>query len=221
MRLNAVGFAALVLLVYRPAWLFEAGFQLSFSAALLIAGLAVPILERTTSALPQSADAAWIMLSAIRTFPPRSGAVSAGPSSPDRMVQEPACLSRPASSARRAGGYHSRSRGLMDSGSDVVFRYYPGRAVYAHGGDLSSDHPGGNWVKCLGLASDDGAARAGGAHGAAERAGAGVGGFSRENAVLGHERPAGRDRVSPHSILALLPHSRAACYGSPSVLPVL
>ena len=46
--LNAVGLAALVLLVYRPAWLFEAGFQLSFSAALLIAGLAVPILQLTT-----------------------------------------------------------------------------------------------------------------------------------------------------------------------------
>ena len=46
--LNAVGLAALILLAYRPAWLFESGFQLSFSAALLIAGLAVPILERTT-----------------------------------------------------------------------------------------------------------------------------------------------------------------------------
>lgn len=46
--LNAVGLAALVLLVYRPSWLFEAGFELSFSAALLIAGLALPILHRTT-----------------------------------------------------------------------------------------------------------------------------------------------------------------------------
>jgi competence protein ComEC len=46
--LNAIGLAALVLLLRRPAWLFESGFQLSFSAALLIAGLAVPILERTT-----------------------------------------------------------------------------------------------------------------------------------------------------------------------------
>ncbi len=46
--LNAVGFAALILLVYRPAWLFDSGFQLSFAAALLIAGLALPILERTT-----------------------------------------------------------------------------------------------------------------------------------------------------------------------------
>jgi len=46
--LNSIGLAALVLLLWRPAWLFESGFQLSFSAALLIAGLAVPILERTT-----------------------------------------------------------------------------------------------------------------------------------------------------------------------------
>jgi len=46
--LNAIGFAALVLLFHRPVWLFESGFQLSFAAALLIAGLAVPIVERTT-----------------------------------------------------------------------------------------------------------------------------------------------------------------------------
>lgn len=46
--LNAVGLAALVLLLYRPAWLFDSGFLLSFSAALLIVGLTVPILARTT-----------------------------------------------------------------------------------------------------------------------------------------------------------------------------
>jgi competence protein ComEC len=46
--LNAIGLAALILLLSRPAWLFESGFQLSFSAALLIAGLVAPILARTT-----------------------------------------------------------------------------------------------------------------------------------------------------------------------------
>lgn len=46
--LNAIGIAGLILLVQRPAWLFETGFQLSFSAALLIAGLALPVLEHTT-----------------------------------------------------------------------------------------------------------------------------------------------------------------------------
>jgi competence protein ComEC len=46
--LNTIGLAALILLLSRPAWLFDSGFQLSFSAALLIVGLVAPILERTT-----------------------------------------------------------------------------------------------------------------------------------------------------------------------------
>jgi competence protein ComEC len=46
--LNAIGLAGLVLLLVRPAWLFESGFQLSFAAALIIVGLAGPVLERTT-----------------------------------------------------------------------------------------------------------------------------------------------------------------------------
>jgi competence protein ComEC len=46
--LNAIGGVALILLYLRPAWLFESGFQLSFAAALLIVGVAVPILQRTT-----------------------------------------------------------------------------------------------------------------------------------------------------------------------------
>jgi len=46
--LNSLGGVALVLLYFRPAWLFESGFQLSFGAALLIVGVAVPLLERTT-----------------------------------------------------------------------------------------------------------------------------------------------------------------------------
>jgi len=46
--LNALGGVALMLLYLRPAWLFESGFQLSFAAALLIVGVDVPLLERTT-----------------------------------------------------------------------------------------------------------------------------------------------------------------------------
>ena len=46
--LNTIGLAALILMLSRPAWLLDSGFQLSFSAALLIAGLVVPILRRTT-----------------------------------------------------------------------------------------------------------------------------------------------------------------------------
>ena len=46
--LNAIGGVALILLFLRPAWLFETGFQLSFSAALLIVGVAVPVLACTT-----------------------------------------------------------------------------------------------------------------------------------------------------------------------------
>jgi competence protein ComEC len=45
--LNAIGGVALILLYLRPAWLFESGFQLSFAAALLIVGVAVPVLERS------------------------------------------------------------------------------------------------------------------------------------------------------------------------------
>jgi len=52
--LNAVGLAGFLLLLARPAWLFESGFQLSFSAALLIVGLAVPILEQTTEPYRQA-----------------------------------------------------------------------------------------------------------------------------------------------------------------------
>jgi ComEC/Rec2-related protein len=45
--LNSVGLAAMVLLLVRPAWLFDSGFQLSFAAALLIVGLAGPLLRRS------------------------------------------------------------------------------------------------------------------------------------------------------------------------------
>lgn len=47
--LNATGFAALAVLVISPTALFEAGFQLTFLALLAIAGICVPLLQRTSS----------------------------------------------------------------------------------------------------------------------------------------------------------------------------
>ncbi len=46
--LNAVGTAALLLLVIAPATLFDASFQLTFLSVLAIAGIGVPLLERTS-----------------------------------------------------------------------------------------------------------------------------------------------------------------------------
>lgn len=46
--LNATGFAALVVLVWSPQALFEAGFQLTFLALLAISGIALPVLRRTS-----------------------------------------------------------------------------------------------------------------------------------------------------------------------------
>jgi competence protein ComEC len=46
--LNATGFAALAVLMVSPSALFEAGFQLTFLALLAIAGIGLPLLERTS-----------------------------------------------------------------------------------------------------------------------------------------------------------------------------
>ena len=47
--LNATAFAALVVLVFSPSALFDAGFQLTFLALLAISGISLPILERTSA----------------------------------------------------------------------------------------------------------------------------------------------------------------------------
>jgi competence protein ComEC len=47
--LNAIGAAALFALVIEPKALFDAGFQMTFLAVLTIAGVAAPILERSTA----------------------------------------------------------------------------------------------------------------------------------------------------------------------------
>ncbi|MGH9486466.1 MAG: ComEC/Rec2 family competence protein [Terriglobales bacterium] len=46
--LNAVGGAALLLLVWHPLDLYQASFQMSFGAALLLAGVALPLLRATS-----------------------------------------------------------------------------------------------------------------------------------------------------------------------------
>ncbi len=47
--LNAVALSALILLLYRPAYLLDSGFQLSFLAATAIAALALPWIARTSA----------------------------------------------------------------------------------------------------------------------------------------------------------------------------
>jgi competence protein ComEC len=47
--LNATGFAALAVLAISPSALFEAGFQLTFLALFAIAGISLPVVERTSS----------------------------------------------------------------------------------------------------------------------------------------------------------------------------
>jgi len=48
-ELNAIGLAALIILVARPTSLFEASFQLTFLAVVAIAGLGLPLLEHTAA----------------------------------------------------------------------------------------------------------------------------------------------------------------------------
>ena len=105
--LNAAGLAALVLLFLRPAWLFESGFELSFSAALLIAGLAVPILERTTepylralwqldavdldpSLEPRQAQVRVDLRALVGALKARSRLLDRHPAAAERMVTGPA-----------------------------------------------------------------------------------------------------------------------------------
>lgn len=54
--LNTVSLAALALLVCNPEELFDPSFQLTFLAVLTIAGLAVPLMQRTTTPLREALD---------------------------------------------------------------------------------------------------------------------------------------------------------------------
>jgi competence protein ComEC len=67
---NALGAAALLILVWDPHALFEASFQLSFLAVLAIAGIALPLLARTST--PYHSALAWIdSVSYDQTLPPK------------------------------------------------------------------------------------------------------------------------------------------------------
>jgi competence protein ComEC len=54
--LNAVGLAAVVILLFRPSEIAQASFQLSFLAAVIIAGIAEPLLERTAEPYRRALD---------------------------------------------------------------------------------------------------------------------------------------------------------------------
>ena len=68
--LNTVGGAALGVLALDPASLFEASFQLTFLAVLGIAGIALPLLERTSQ--PYRSPLRFLHLTGYdAAFPPR------------------------------------------------------------------------------------------------------------------------------------------------------
>jgi competence protein ComEC len=68
--LNAVGTAALVMLVARPATLFEASFQLTFLSVVVLSGIIQPLLERTSLPYRQAVTALNI-IGYDATLPPR------------------------------------------------------------------------------------------------------------------------------------------------------
>ena len=48
-RLNSLGFAALCLLVFNPHALFDAGLQMTLLTVVAVAGIAIPVMDRTTA----------------------------------------------------------------------------------------------------------------------------------------------------------------------------
>ena len=68
--LNAVGAAALIMLIARPSTLFEASFQLTFLSVVVLSGIIQPLLERTS--LPyRQAGTALSITGFDATLPPR------------------------------------------------------------------------------------------------------------------------------------------------------
>ncbi len=67
---NALGAAALGLLVFDPRQLFTASFQMTFVCVLIVAAIGIPIMERTSQLLKQ-ALAAWDSPTYAAILPPR------------------------------------------------------------------------------------------------------------------------------------------------------
>ena len=69
--LNALGAAALGVLIWSPAAQFEASFQMTFLAIVAIGGIAVPLAERSFLPYAHAAEHLWDKWQDIG-FPPRN-----------------------------------------------------------------------------------------------------------------------------------------------------
>src|SRR5580700_479196 len=68
--LNAIGFAALVMLIANPAALLDAGFQMTLLSVIAVAGLAIPFAEKTFGPYLSAAGNLWL-LPLDPSLPPR------------------------------------------------------------------------------------------------------------------------------------------------------
>ena len=59
--LNAIGFAALVMLIANPAALLDAGFQMTLLSVLAVAGIAVPVAEKTFGPYLRATKDLWLL----------------------------------------------------------------------------------------------------------------------------------------------------------------
>jgi len=59
--MNAIGFAALVMLAVNPAALFDAGLQMTLLSVFAVAGIAVPVAERTFGTCLRATRSLWLL----------------------------------------------------------------------------------------------------------------------------------------------------------------
>ncbi|MFY9745187.1 MAG: DNA internalization-related competence protein ComEC/Rec2 [Acidobacteriaceae bacterium] len=69
-RLNAIGFAALVMLAVNPAAILDAGFQMTLLSVLAVAGIAIPVAEKTFGPFLRATQDFWL-LPLDPSLPPR------------------------------------------------------------------------------------------------------------------------------------------------------